>query len=140
MFSCDECDVKAWTKIEMTDHTRSIHENNPYLCDLCDFKTNLSGGLQTHLQSHCNFCEQCEFVGISKKVLKTHKKNVHESSIATDRIEDDPMDNPLTRVTCTWCLGGRPMGASDCGPLLDACRAVYPEFNRDYVEMSFEQL
>jgi len=140
MFSCDQCELKAWFKIEITDHTRSIHENNPYLCDLCDFKTNQSGGLQTHLQSHCNFCELCDFVGISKKVLKTHNKNVHENSASSDKkVEDDPMENPLTRVTCTWCLGDRPMGASDCGPLQDACRAAYPDFNREFVEMSFEQ-
>ena len=140
MFSCDQCDLKTWTKIELTDHTRSIHENNPYLCDLCDFKTNTSGGLQTHLQAHCNFCEQCDFVGISKKVLKTHKKNVHENATTAETIEEYQMENPLVRVTCSWCLGGRPMASSDCGPLLDACRAIYPELNMDCAELGFDQL
>ena len=27
---------KAWVKIELLDQTRSIHDKNPYLCDICD--------------------------------------------------------------------------------------------------------
>ena len=140
MFVCngEKCELKFWTKIELADHKRSIHENDPFLCDLCDFKSNSSVGIQTHLQAHCNFCEQCDFVGISKKVIKTHKKNVHENLILLNEQEDDPMQDPLTSMACTWCLGERPSAASDCGPLLDACRALYPELNMDYTELSFE--
>jgi len=141
MFCCDQdqCEVKFWTKMELADHKRSVHDNDPYLCDLCDFKSNSSAGLQTHLQAHCNFCTQCNFTGISKKVLKTHKRNVHENAIIMDENEDEAMQDPLTKVTCAWCLGERPVAASDCGPLFDACRAVYPELNIENVRISFDQ-
>ena len=69
MFSCDEkqCEMKFWTKIESADHKKSIHENDPYLCDFCDFKSNSSGGIQTHLQAHCISVNSAILLGFQRK-------------------------------------------------------------------------
>ena len=49
---------KAWVKIELLDQTRSIHDKNPYLCDICDI------------------------VGMSKKIFKTYKRNVYKNQVS----------------------------------------------------------
>ena len=53
----------VFTKTELRDHIRSVHENNPYLtlpyrCNRCDNKTGQSAKMQTHLAGHANFCDE----------------------------------------------------------------------------------
>ena len=67
-----------FTKTELRDHIRSVHGNNPqltlpYRCNLCDNKTGQSAKTQTHLACHANFCDVCDIVAISRKLLKIHK-------------------------------------------------------------------
>ena len=71
----------VFTKTELRDHIRSVHESNPYLtlpyrCSLCDNKTGQSAKMQTHLAGHANFCNECDIVAISRKLLKIHKITV----------------------------------------------------------------
>ena len=63
----------VFTKTELRDHVISVHENNPYRCNLCDHKTGKSAKMQTHLTGQQNFCDECDIIAKSRKLLKIHK-------------------------------------------------------------------
>ena len=65
-------------------------------------------------------------------------KNEHQNVPKND-LNLFAIDELLAKTSCSWCLGGKPNGANDCGPWKDACRALYPEYNKDYVALPFEQ-
>jgi len=125
-YVCHCCPLKYLSKTELEDHIRSVHENNPYTCDFCDFTTRKSSSLTSHLQSHVNFCDQCDFVGISMKHLIKHKSMNHLDITDTDEIKPYVTEGILemepspeggdTDGYCSWCEGYKPQDSPDCGP------------------------
>lgn len=81
-------DIKLISKSELDRHLGSQPVRRKFCCDLCDFTSTKSHKLTAHLESHCNFCESCDFVSVTKKALKTHNK---ESGI--NSMDDEYQNN-----------------------------------------------
>ena len=63
----------------------------PYRCNLCDNKTGQSAKTQTHLACHANFCDVCDIVAISRKLLKIHRTLLRVKSRSGDeKIQSSP--------------------------------------------------
>ena len=133
-FPCDHCDYKATQKGSLKIHMQAYHraklfhrgareeklnEKVPQKCDFCDFITTKSSLLITHLQGHVNFCEICEYVGISRKQLNKHIKREHmEEEEGRDVGREVEEEGVMAPMVCGWCGWYRPLGATDCGPPL----------------------
>ena len=62
---------KAWVKIELLDQTRSIHDKNPYLCDI---------------------------VGMSNKIFKTYQRNGYKNQISSVK-ENEKVDQNYKEIS-----------------------------------------
>ena len=67
MHNCTQCSVKCVSKIDLEDHVRSVHENNPHCCDLCDFTTPKTSALQVHLQDTLTSVKTATLLASPKK-------------------------------------------------------------------------
>ena len=76
----EDCDL-----ISKLMHQKSIHRGKRYLCDLCDYVTNLQSNLKRHKKfKHEGFrypCDKCDHVAKHQWSLNLHKKSKHEGII-----------------------------------------------------------
>jgi uncharacterized Zn-finger protein len=84
-FDCLECDYKATTKGNLTQHINTVHrEIRKYECDRCESSFTQSGNLATHIQSVHNkirfgcTVEGCDKSYSQKRYLTNHIKSFHE--------------------------------------------------------------
>uniref|UniRef100_A0A8D0HBA1 Zinc finger protein 639 n=1 Tax=Sphenodon punctatus TaxID=8508 RepID=A0A8D0HBA1_SPHPU len=73
---CRVCKESFSTKMQLIEHVK-IHEEDPYICKYCDYKTvifeNLSQHIaDTHYNGHLYWCEQCDAQFSSSSELYLH--------------------------------------------------------------------
>ena len=80
--SCDQCDLKFKTAINLKTHRKEIHKRYDHPCPLCNF----IGSSDQSLRDHRNFvhlgisfsCQLCDFTTKRKRDLHAHVKQKHE--------------------------------------------------------------
>lgn len=86
---CDKCDFATSYSNLLTDHKKEVHcgidrpvKGYNGQCPHCNFLSSDNRLLIGHMKkSHrevlVNRCDQCDYVGITKKLLRTHKLRIH---------------------------------------------------------------
>jgi Zinc finger, C2H2 type len=83
--TCQLCGEILVNKDELLQHWEKFHcENVLRTCDLCDFKSNFKGGIQSHMQNrHIKRsikCKFCEVQAGNLHWLQVHMKRMHPTS------------------------------------------------------------
>ncbi|NXJ19709.1 ZN639 protein, partial [Dicrurus megarhynchus] len=73
---CKVCKESFSSKVQLIEHVK-LHEEDPYICKYCDYKTvifeNLSQHIaDTHFNDHLYWCEQCDVQFSSSSELYLH--------------------------------------------------------------------
>lgn len=73
---CKVCKESFSSKMQLIEHVK-LHEEDPYICKYCDYKTvifeNLSQHIaDTHFNDHLYWCEQCDMQFSSSSELYLH--------------------------------------------------------------------
>eukprot|EP00090_Calanus_glacialis_P042213 TRINITY_DN74938_c0_g1_i1.p1 TRINITY_DN74938_c0_g1~~TRINITY_DN74938_c0_g1_i1.p1 ORF type:complete len:485 (-),score=88.90 TRINITY_DN74938_c0_g1_i1:65-1519(-) len=102
VYGCDLCGYKATEKSTIARHKERKHYGKPYdlkkvdggfLCDKCDFKTNVLRNLKMHIKrihepKPTEFgvslvCDQCSYQGQNPRQLQRHIKEKHSTFICS---------------------------------------------------------
>ncbi|KAF5282620.1 hypothetical protein FQR65_LT14215 [Abscondita terminalis] len=73
------CDHKTYTNYELQYHKGIHSEEKAFKCGLCDYSSNFSNDLKTHLRKHLDepsygySCDKCNFKTYAKSLLQRHK-------------------------------------------------------------------
>ena len=82
VFSCEDCDYTATTKMGVYQHVQSKHEGVCYTCDQCEYKATQKGNLKTHVKAKHEEaqyqCRECEHKYGTKNCLDDHIQSKHE--------------------------------------------------------------
>ena len=69
IIKCTECEIECKTYVELSKHLKS---HNIFACVKCDYKSNSSNGLKSHVKTHKFDCSMCGFKGKSNVALTNH--------------------------------------------------------------------
>ncbi|KAJ8667213.1 hypothetical protein QAD02_008875 [Eretmocerus hayati] len=93
MFSCDLCNERFGTRLELRSHTTAHAKKKPYLCEICGLKFDNKGDLECHTKVHlgeviykCKYCD--------KKYKYSQNLNKH----MVKHLKTDTGDGPSSQI------------------------------------------